>query len=326
MSRFLVTGAAGFIGSNLCDRLLGEGHSVVGVDNFSTGRRRFLESALKSPAFELFERDLLDPKALDGLLVGVDQVFHLAANADVRDGLNHPRRDLEQNTIVTWNCLEAARQAGVKRFAFSSTGSVYGEAKTIPTPEDCPFPLQTSLYGASKLAGEGLIAAYAEGYGMQCTIFRFVSILGERYTHGHVYDFIKRLRQDPSKLRILGNGKQRKSYLHVSDCISAILSAVRADAQRGSGGVQVYNLGTDEYHDVNFSVDVISRCMKLVPKRDYAGGDRGWVGDNPFIFLDCKKIQSTGWKAKLTIEQSLVSTVEYLLANPWVFEPEGSGR
>src|SRR4051794_24600120 len=196
---YFITGAAGFIGSNLVDRLLTEGHSVVGYDNFSTGVRKFLKSASEKPGFRLVEGDLLDTATLTEAMAKADVVFHLAANADVRFGLEHPRRDLEQNTIVTFNVLEAMRANGVKTIAFSSTGSIYGEPNVFPTPEDGPFPVQTSLYGASKLAGEGLIAAYAEGFGVQGFIFRFVSILGERYTHGHVFDFVQRLLEDPSK-------------------------------------------------------------------------------------------------------------------------------
>src|SRR4051794_38528638 len=214
-----VTGAAGFIASNLVDRLLADGHTVVGFDNLSTGFERFLEPARASQLFRFVQGDLLDTSALNAAARGADMVFHLAANADVRFGTEHPRKDLEQNTIATFNVLEAMRANAIKRIAFSSTGSVYGEAKVIPTPEDAPFPLQTSLYGASKLAGEGLIAAYGEGYGFEGCIFRFVSILGERYSHGHVFDFYKSLRDDPTKLRVLGNGKQRKSYLYIGDCV-----------------------------------------------------------------------------------------------------------
>ncbi len=312
----IVTGAAGFIGSHLVDSLLARGNSVIGIDNLSTGNIRFLDSALKSNQFEFIQRDLLDEKSLEGILSSdTEMVFHLAANADVRNGMMAPRKDLEQNTIVTWNVLEAMRKVGVKKIAFSSTGSVYGETAVIPTPETCPFPLQTSLYGASKVAAEGLISSYAEGCGIQATIFRFVSILGERYTHGHVYDFIRKLQADSSRLEILGNGKQRKSYLYIADCISAIHTALE---NPNPSRVEVYNLGTDEYCDVDQSVDVICRTMKLNPKREYTGGDRGWVGDNPFIFLDCKKIKSLGWKAKKTIFESVEITVKYLLENPWV--------
>ena len=206
----VITGCAGFIGSNLVDRLVGEGRFVIGVDNFSTGQRRFLEGASGNSNFRLVEIDLLELDALKAAFAGADEVYHLAANADVRFGAEHPRKDLEQNTIATYNVLEAMRANGIKKLAFSSTGSVYGEAKVIPTPEDAPFPVQTSLYGASKAASEGLISAYCEGFGFEACIFRFVSILGERYTHGHVFDFYKQLKIDPRTLKVLGNGLQRK--------------------------------------------------------------------------------------------------------------------
>ncbi|HYV43800.1 MAG TPA: NAD-dependent epimerase/dehydratase family protein [Myxococcaceae bacterium] len=316
--RFLVTGAAGFIGSNLVDRLLLEGHEVIGVDDLSTGSLRFLERASEFKAFRLERRDLTDPAALDGLLSeGTDHVFHLAANADVRDGLKHPRRDLEQNTLVVSNVLEAMRRAGAKALSFSSTGSVYGEAPVIPTPESCPFPIQTSLYGASKLAGEALISAYCEGYGFRANVLRFVSILGERYSHGHVFDFVRSLRRDPAQIRVLGNGKQRKSYLYVGDCVRAILHLSRLPWDQP---VRVFNLGTPEYVDVDQSLGFICDELKVSPKRAYSGGDRGWVGDNPFIFLDTAKLQATGWKPELTIEQGVRRTVRYLVENPWLFE------
>ena len=313
---YFVTGCAGFIGSNLVDRLLSAGSKVVGFDNFSTGRHQFIEAAMKSPSFHLVQGDLIETSKLPEAMNGCDFVFHLAANADVRFGTEHPRRDLEQNTIATYNVLEAMRANGIKRIAFSSTGSVYGEAKVIPTPEDAPFPLQTSLYGASKLAGEGLIAAYCEGFGFESWIFRFVSILGERYTHGHVFDFFKQLRTDSTSLRVLGNGRQRKSYLYVQDCVDAIMLAMN----RAKDRVNIYNLGVDAYCEVNDSIGWISETLGVTPKLEYTGGDRGWIGDNPFIFLDSKKIRDLGWTPKLSIRDGVVRTVEYLGANEWVFE------
>lgn len=314
--KILVTGAAGFIGSNLVDRLLADGHFVVGYDNFSTGQRRFLEIASEHPNFTLVEGDLLDLSTLIAATEGCEFVFHLAANADVRFGTEHPRKDLEQNTIATYNVLEAMRAQGCRRIAFSSTGSVYGEAKVIPTPEDAPFPVQTSLYGASKLAGESLISAYCEGFGFQGLVFRFVSILGERYTHGHVFDFYRSLRRDPATLHILGNGRQRKSYLYIQDCIDAMLTAVgKVDAK-----FEVFNLGTDEYCEVNNSIGWICGHLGFDPELTYGGGERGWIGDNPFIFLDTAKIRQLGWKPKLTIQEGIIKTVEYLKQNPWVLE------
>ncbi|MCC7124480.1 MAG: NAD-dependent epimerase/dehydratase family protein [Acidobacteria bacterium] len=311
-----VTGGAGFIGSSLVDRLLADGHSVVAFDNFSTGQRAFLDGASAHASFTLVEGDTLDLPALTAAMAGCDVVFHLAANADVRFGTEHPRRDLEQNTIATFNVLEAMRATGIRRIAFSSTGSVYGEAHVFPTPEDAPFPVQTSLYGASKLAGEGLIAAYASGFGFEGCVFRFVSILGERYTHGHVFDFYKSLRADPTRLRVLGNGKQRKSYLYIGDCLDAMLLAMR----RTRNAVEIYNLGTDEYCEVNDSIGWICGRLGIDPVREYTGGERGWIGDNPFIFLDTAKIRGLGWRPKLTIEQGIVRTLEYLQAHPEILE------
>jgi UDP-glucose 4-epimerase len=226
VNTYIITGCAGFIGSTLVDRLLADGHQVIGIDNFSTGQRQFLAGAIEHSNFRLIENDLLDLEKLKTAFSTGDTVFHFSANADVRFGTNHPRRDLEQNTIATHNVLEAMRANEIKKIAFSSTGSVYGESPVVPTPEDGPFPVQTSLYGASKAACEGLIAAYCEGFGFQTCIFRFVSILGERYTHGHIFDFYQKLKADPARLSVLGNGKQRKSYLYVQDCIDAILLAM----------------------------------------------------------------------------------------------------
>jgi UDP-glucose 4-epimerase len=321
MNTIFVTGAAGFIGSNLVDRLLADGKGVVGWDNFSTGQRDFLQPALANPKFKFIEGDCLDQSALTRAMAGCDFVFHLAANADVRFGLDHPSKDLQQNTIATFNVLEAMRASGVKRIAFSSTGSVYGEAEIIPTPENHPFPVQTSLYAASKLAGEGFIHAYCEGYGFEGYIFRFVSILGERYTHGHVFDFYKQLLAHPDHLKVLGDGKQRKSYLYISDCLEAMLHAAnRATAKQARHNVETYNLGTDEYVEVNNSVKYICSALGLKPKLEYSGGNKGWVGDNPFIFLETKKIRATGWKTTLNIEQSIIRTLQWLQKNQWVLQ------
>ena len=315
-SKVVVTGCAGFIGSTLVDRFIAEGHPVIGIDNFSTGQRRFIEPALASGHLEFIQGDLLDAEGLQSWIKGADLVCHLAANADVRFGTDHPRRDLEQNTIVTFNVLEAMRLNGIRRIVFSSTGSVYGEATIIPTPETAPFPIQTSLYAASKVAGEGLISAYCEGFGFQSWIFRFVSILGERYTHGHVFDFCKRLGDDPTILSVLGNGKQRKSYLYVQDCVDAIILALdRADAK-----VNIFNLGVDGYVEVNDSIGWICEALGVKPRLSYSGGDRGWIGDNPFIFLDTRRIRELGWTPRVTIRDAILSTVEYLRANPWVMD------
>jgi UDP-glucose 4-epimerase len=321
MEKVFVTGAAGFIGSNLVDRLLADGKSVVGWDNFSTGQREFLQSAIGNSRFKLIEGDCLDLSALICAMAECDFVFHLAANADVRFGLEHPHKDFQQNAVATFNVLEAMRANNIKCLAFSSTGSVYGEAEIFPTPENAPFPIQTSLYAASKLACEGFIHAYCEGYGFEGYIFRFVSILGERYTHGHVLDFYKQLLACPEQLSVLGDGTQKKSYLYIGDCLDAMLHiAGRAAAQSAKHRVETYNLGADEYCQVNDSIRWICGALGLNPKIVYSGGKRGWVGDNPFIFLDTQKIRATGWRTTLTIEQSIMRTLQWLQQNKWVLQ------
>jgi UDP-glucose 4-epimerase len=319
MRRACITGGAGFIGSNLADRLLADGVDVVIVDNFSTGRMEFLAHLADDPRVTIHRGDTLDQPLLERAFEGCDWVFHLQANADVRYGLEHPRRDLEQNTVATANVLEAMRAVGVTRIAFSSTGSVYGEPDLVPTPETAPFPVQTSLYAASKLAGEGMIGAYVHGFGFTGLVFRFVSILGERYTHGHVLDFYCALKRDPSRLRVLGNGRQEKSYLHVQDCVSAIMTAV-VEHSDAAGRLGLYNLGTDETVVVNDSIDVIRTHLRVDPELDYTGGTRGWAGDSPLIHLDCERIRALGWAPRLTIRESILRTLQWFDANPYVWE------
>ncbi len=314
--RYFITGCAGFIGSSLTDRLLQAGHEVIGFDNFSTGLLEFLQGAKKSSRFTFINDDLLKKESVIQSMKNVDMVFHMAANADVRFGTHHPHKDLEQNAIATFNVLEAMRINHVKRIAFASTGSIYGEAELIPTPEHAPFPVQTSLYGASKLAAEGLIQAYCEGFNFQGYIFRFVSILGERYTHGHVFDFYKQLRNDPTQLQILGNGKQRKSYLYIQDCLDAMMWAL----DHANNKINIFNLGLDEYCEVNHSISWICDFLKVSPMFSYSGGERGWIGDNPFIYLDCSRIRKLGWKPKLSIREGVLRTIQYLTENSWVLE------
>jgi UDP-glucose 4-epimerase len=313
---YFITGVSGFIASNLADFLIKEGNQVIGYDNYSTGQIAFLKDALNHPNFKIINGDILDFSNLKKSMEGCDFVFHLAANADVRFGTVHVDKDLKQNTIGTFNVLEAMRANNIKKIAFSSTGSVYGESKIIPTPEDAPFPIQTSFYGASKLAGEALLSAFSEGFDFQVWIFRFVSILGERYSHGHVYDFYKQLLKDSTRLLILGNGNQRKSYLYVGDCISAMIMAI----EKSTDKVNIFNLGTHEYCQVNDSIGWITEYLNISPILEYTGTERGWIGDNPFIFLDCSKIRSLGWEPKYTIKEGIIKTLHYLEQNHWLLK------
>ncbi len=320
--RIIVTGVAGFIGSNLADRLLELGHTVVGVDNLSTGQDSFIKHLSSSPCFSFYEEDLVTSNILTDIFSGADIVFHLAANADIRDGLNHPFKDLEQNTIATFRVLEAMRSLNIRRVVFSSTAAALGEPEIFPTPESCSIPVQTSLYGASKMACEGLISSYCEGFGFEGYVFRFVSILGPRYPHGHVFDFVKQLLENENRLIILGDGTQRKSYLHVFDCVNALINIaidMRA-AENTKHHFQAYHLGVEDYCMVSQSAGWIIDELKLSPRIEYTGGSRGWVGDNPFVFLDVQKAISTGWTPKFGIEESIRETVRWLVSNQWIFD------
>ena len=317
----LVTGAAGFIGSHITDTLIERGNIVVGYDNLSTGQPRFIQKANDSAAFTFIEGDVLDEKLLTDSMAGADIVYHLAANADIRGGLKNPRIDLEQNTIATFNVLEAMKQQGVKRIAFASSAAVLGEPTQFPTPEDCAIPRQTSLYGASKMAGENLISAYCEGFGFEGYAFRFVSILGARYPHGHVFDFVKQLLIDPTELKVLGDGTAQKSYLNIKDCVNALMLICEdvRPARNNSCSFQVYHLARPEFCLVRDSVNWICDELQLSPDQSFGSGQRGWVGDNPFVFLDVAKAMSLGWKPNISIEASVRETAKWLFENDWIF-------
>lgn len=324
MRRVCITGGAGFIGSNLAERLSAGGVEVAILDDFRTGRREFVADAVARGAVRLVEGDVLDAAALEDAIEGCDWVFHLQANADVRRGPEHPRRDVEQNVIATSKVLEAMRACGVRRIAFASTGAVYGEPEVFPTPENVHFPIQTSLYGASKLAAEGLIEAYAASYGFTGVICRLVSIFGERYTHGHLFDFYVALKRDSTYLRVLGDGRQEKSYLYVQDCLDAMLLA--AERHREEPGAHIYNVGADDTLRVEDSVRIVAGHLSLTPRIEYSGGRRGWIGDSPLIHLDTTRIRALGWRPRLTIEQAAVRTLEWLDACEDLWEPSGAPR
>ena len=313
----LITGCAGFIGSNLIPHLLKNNFSVIGVDNFRTGKKEFISKYLNNKNFLFKKKNLNKNVDLKNVFKNkIDIVFHMAANADVRKGYLNPLNDLKFNTIMTSKILEYVRIKKIKEFVFCSTGSIYGESKNIPTPENDKFPIQTSMYGASKLACEGLIQAYSEAYNLKSYIFRFVSILGEHYTHGHIYDFCKQLFNNPGYLNALGDGSQTKSYLNIDDCISAIMIAINKSKDK----TNIYNLGTNEHINVKQSIEIICKELKVNPKISFSGGKRGWIGDSPFIFLSNKKIRSLGWKPKFKIKESVEQTTRYLKNNKWVFK------
>lgn len=316
--RVLVTGGAGFIGSHLVDKLIEMGCRVSVYDNFSTGKMEFLEKHKELDGFEVIKADILDFDALKNAVNGKDFVFHLAANADVRGGVNNTRIDLDQNTIGTWNVLEAMRLNGVKNIMFTSSAAVYGEPDKFPTPEDY-VPMQTSFYGAAKLAGEALVQAYCEAFDFKSWSYRFVSVLGPRYSHGVVFDFVKQLLKNQETLKILGDGNQRKSFLHVSDCVNSIMFGVKNGKEKSN----LFNIGTEEDVVVRKIADIVTGVLKLKNvEYSFKGGEKGWVGDAPFVLLSIDKIKALGWKPSVTIEESLRETVQYLLKNRQLLERE----
>ncbi len=316
----LVTGGAGFIGSHVVDELIRRGHEVIVYDNLSTGFSEHLNGALQSGRVNVVQGDVLDLAKLTEAMKGVGTVFHLAANADVRGGINDTGIDLEQNVIGTHTVLEAMRITGVAQIVFTSSATVYGEPEIFPTPEDYSA-LQTSLYGASKLAGESYIEAYSEYFGFRCHIFRFVSWIGERYSHGVIYDFVNKLRDNPRELEILGDGDQRKSYLHVQDGIDGIFMAV----DRMTEQKNIINLGHEDYMNVKELARIVCEEMGLkeVVFR-FTGGTRGWVGDSPFVHLDVSRIKRVGFRPRVSIEQGVRRTVRYLLGNEWLLDRKES--
>ena len=314
MKKVLVTGGAGFIGSYIVDDLLARGIHVVVYDNYSTGRDEFL--AQRSDLLSVVRADVLDRPVLLAAMNGCDFVFHFQANADVRGGMKSTRVDLEQNTIATWNVLDAAREHGVKGLAFASSATVYGEPEVFPTPETWS-PLQTSLYGASKYACEGMMQAYAEYFGIRCFIYRFVSWIGERYTHGIIFDLMKKLSRDATRLPLLGDGTQRKSYLYVKDGVRGVMLGI----ERGTATKNIFNLGHDHFLTVLEVVRIILDELGLKDVQlEFAGGKRGWLGDSPLVHLDTGRIKALGWKPETSIEEGVRRTVRYLRDHSHLFE------
>ena len=300
--KYFVTGGAGFIGSFVVDRLAKKNYVTV-YDNLSTGKEEFVAHHLKENYFKLVKADLLDFEDVLREMKFHDSVWHIAANPDIRKGTESTRVDLEQNTLATYNTLEAARRNDIKTFVFSSTSTVYGRAKVVPTPEDAGPCLPISLYGASKLACEGLVSAYAELYGIKAFIYRFANIVGHRSTHGILFDLVEKLNKDQRTLEVLGDGKQRKSYLLVEECVDAMVYGFKHAKDR----VNYFNLGSEDQILVSKIVDILLEEAKLKGKTriKYTGGESGWKGDVPKFLLSTKKMAKLGWKAKHTSEEAV---------------------
>ncbi len=308
----LVTGGAGFIGSHAVEALLEAGAKVRVLDNLSAGRADFLANVMDRIAF--VEGDAGDPATLDRVLDGVDSVWHLAADPEVRSGERDPAGLYEANVAMTFRLLEAMRRAGVRHLAFTSTSTVYGEATVLPTPEDYGPLLPISVYGGCKLACEGLIASYAGTFGMDALLFRFANVVGPRSTHGVTYDFVGKLRANPEVLEILGDGTQTKSYVSVRDTVAGMMHAVH----HAPRGCHAYNVGSLDAIPVTTIADVVANVMKLSPQYRFTGGTRGgagWTGDVKNMGLDVARLTALGpgWKPAMDSSAAVQEAAAWLV-------------
>ena len=305
----LVTGGAGFIGSHLVSSFLSQDIGVRVIDNFSTGSRQNLD--IENPKLKLFECDLLDALPADAFK-DIDCVFHFAANADIRNGMSQTSKDIQQNIVATERLLSYSMKYDIKDFIFASTAAALGEPDIFPTPEDLPLPRQTSLYGMSKLAAEGVFSAYAEAFHLRVSCFRFVSVVGERYSHGHVIDFVRKLKNNPNRLEILGDGNQRKSYLYIDDIMAGIDCVLAKCHNQDDSFFEVYHIGNKEYCTVRESALAICEELQVSPDFEFTGGTRGWIGDSPFVHLDTKKIEKLGWQPQVNVLDAIKLTAKWL--------------
>lgn len=307
--KVFVTGGAGFIGSHLCRQLIESGHEITAYDNLLLGRREFIADLERHHKFKFLQKDLLDDKNLRQALQGADLVYHLAANSDISLGGEKTDLDLKLGVMATYNLLEAMRLEKITNLIFSSTSAIYGEAHTKPTPENYGPLIPISFYGASKLSAEVLIAAFAHNYGIQSWIYRFANIVGSRITHGVLFDFIKRLRQNPQQLSVLGNGTQKKSYLHVSDCIAGM----QFGFEKAKSEVNIFNLASEGVTQVSYIAQEVIQQMELNAKIEYGKEDRGWKGDVPFTWLDGSKLKKLGWSPKYNSNQAVQKAITEIL-------------
>ncbi|WP_290623995.1 MULTISPECIES: NAD-dependent epimerase/dehydratase family protein [unclassified Archaeoglobus] len=296
----VVTGGAGFIGSHVVDKLI-ESDEIIVIDNFSSGKEEFV-----NPEAKIVKADISSEEVTE-YISGAEEVWHIAANPNVRIGAENPDEIYRNNILATYRLLESMRKTKVSRIIFTSTSTVYGEAKVIPTPEDYPtHPI--SLYGASKLACEALIESYCHTFDMQAWIYRFANVIGRRSTHGVIYDFMMKLRKNPKELEILGNGEQNKSYIYISDCVDAMFAGLKANER-----VNIFNIGSEDQVKVRRIAEIVCEELDLNPKFRFTGGDRGWKGDVPVMLLSIERLKKIGWRPKYSSEEAVRMAVRDLI-------------
>lgn len=312
--RILITGGAGFIGSNLTERILKEGHSVVSIDNLLLGKPEYIEPFKRNPGFTFKELDLLDSNKVTPCFEGIDVIFHLSSNSDILEGTKHTDRDMRIGTMATYNVLEAMRLSGVKNIVFASTSAVYGVAKQVPTEEDYGPLFPISLYGASKVACETLISAFCHNFDMKSWIFRFANVIGKNPTHGVVFDLIKKLKSNSNGLEVLGDGKQSKPYLHVSDIVDGMLFGYLNSREE----INFFNLACDGASSVEFIVTTLLKKLGLEnTKIRYTGGKQGWKGDVAHVRLSVEKMRKLGWTARFSSQEAILKGIDEIISQLW---------
>ncbi|MBQ7126006.1 SDR family NAD(P)-dependent oxidoreductase [bacterium] len=306
----LITGGAGFIGSHLADNLLAEGHTVVSFDNLLRGRLSNMEEAMKNPEFTFIRGDILDKEEFFNVFkkYSFDVIFHMAANSDIASSHDNPNVDFDNTLTTTYNVLLAMKEFGVKNLVFASTSAIYGDTGVSVDEDFGPlFPI--SHYGASKLASEAYISSFCENYGLKAWITRFPNVVGERATHGAIYDFINKLRKNPAELEVLGDGTQIKPYLYVKDLVEAIIMVWKNTNEQ----VNYFNIGVESRTTVKEMAEMVIEEMNLNASIRYTGGDRGWVGDVPQFSYSLDKIHNLGWSAKVSSNEAVRKSIQYIL-------------
>lgn len=311
--KVVVTGGAGFIGSHLVDRLVAGGDEVVAIDNLSSGKLEFLARCKGKPNFRFVRADLQKPEQYSSELAGAQVIYHLAANPDIKAAITNTRIEIDQGILSTYNLLEQARKKDVPSVVFSSSSVVYGEPRVVPVPEEYGPLTPISLYGASKLAGEGLLSAYCGTFGMNGIAYRFANIVGARSTHGVIYDFCNKLRKDPSSLEVLGDGLQTKSYVLVEECVDAILFGAGKRLPKISSSMDVFNIANSDWVSVEeIAKQVIAASGSKGTKISFTGGARGWPGDVPKVMLDGARLAKFGWKPKSDSLQTIKTAAKII--------------
>lgn len=310
--RYFVVGGAGFIGSHLVHKLLPQAAKVTVYDNFSSGRQWHLADVAENPALQVITANVRDLDTLTSAMAGHDLVFHFASNPDIARAVTEPDIDFWEGTYLTQNVVEAMRRAGVKHLLYASGSGVYGETGLVETAENHAPLMPISTYGASKLGCEALLCSYCHMFGIVGRAFRFANVVGPHQTHGVGYDFIRRLREEPRRLHILGDGLQSKSYIHVDDVLSAMLLVHRL----GGEGFDVFNVATTDYLTVRDIADlVVSRLGLKDVQYEFAGGDRGWKGDVPIVRFNTQKLRGLGWTNQKTSREAVDDAVQSMIAD-----------